>query len=415
MSATCAFGCARTCPSTWCPRSRHAAGAAAAAQRQGGSQRAARSAGGGTARVGRPRPASGVERAIAGVWSEVLGIDRVGPEDNFFDLGGHSLLMCSVHGRLQQLYGDAVSTARSLRVSDRRAPRRRTSPAGCRRLRQRSGRRGRRTTVRTTCAVIGMACRFPGAADAGRVLAQPARRRRVDRALLATRSCSRPAVAGADRAIRGYVKACGALDGHRSVRRGVLRHQPARSRDARSAAPHVPRVRVGGARATPATTPSRYRRRRSACSRGVGTNTYCLRNLQSPPGVLARASARLQALIANDKDYLADARVLQAEPARAERHRADRLLDVARRDCTWPAEACCDGECDMALAGGVIDRACRRSPGYLLPEGGDPLAATATAARSTRRPTAPSPAAASASSCSSGWRTRSPTATRSTP
>ncbi|MFD8751868.1 alpha/beta fold hydrolase, partial [Kitasatospora sp. NPDC059577] len=33
---------------------------------------------------------------IAGIWAEVLGVDRVGVHDNFFDLGGHSLLTTRV-------------------------------------------------------------------------------------------------------------------------------------------------------------------------------------------------------------------------------------------------------------------------------------------------------------------------------
>jgi len=36
------------------------------------------------------------------VWSDVLGVDRVGVRDNFFDLGGHSLLLIRVHARLKQ-------------------------------------------------------------------------------------------------------------------------------------------------------------------------------------------------------------------------------------------------------------------------------------------------------------------------
>ncbi|HEU5320090.1 MAG TPA: non-ribosomal peptide synthetase, partial [Methylomirabilota bacterium] len=38
-------------------------------------------------------PRSEVEVAVAAVWSEVLGVPRVGVADNFFDLGGHSLLL----------------------------------------------------------------------------------------------------------------------------------------------------------------------------------------------------------------------------------------------------------------------------------------------------------------------------------
>jgi len=37
-------------------------------------------------------PEGETERALAEIWSELLGIDRVGRRDNFFELGGHSLL-----------------------------------------------------------------------------------------------------------------------------------------------------------------------------------------------------------------------------------------------------------------------------------------------------------------------------------
>ncbi|PCK02581.1 MAG: hypothetical protein COA42_21980 [Alteromonadaceae bacterium] len=37
-------------------------------------------------------PCTQEEHALAGIWSEVLGLEKVGLLDNFFDLGGHSLL-----------------------------------------------------------------------------------------------------------------------------------------------------------------------------------------------------------------------------------------------------------------------------------------------------------------------------------
>ncbi len=45
-------------------------------------------------------PLSDVERLIADAWREVLGVEDVGLDDNFFDLGGHSLLLARVRNRL---------------------------------------------------------------------------------------------------------------------------------------------------------------------------------------------------------------------------------------------------------------------------------------------------------------------------
>ena len=45
-------------------------------------------------------PRTGIEELVARVWSEVLGVDKVGAHDDFFALGGHSLLATRVMGRL---------------------------------------------------------------------------------------------------------------------------------------------------------------------------------------------------------------------------------------------------------------------------------------------------------------------------
>src|SRR5262249_43809367 len=46
-------------------------------------------------------PRTPVEEILAAIWSEVLGVDRVGMAENFFDLGGHSLLATRVISHLR--------------------------------------------------------------------------------------------------------------------------------------------------------------------------------------------------------------------------------------------------------------------------------------------------------------------------
>ncbi|HEX3128839.1 MAG TPA: amino acid adenylation domain-containing protein [Thermoanaerobaculia bacterium] len=45
------------------------------------------------------------EEMLAGIWSELLGIERIRPSDDFFDLGGHSLLATRLVSRLREAFG----------------------------------------------------------------------------------------------------------------------------------------------------------------------------------------------------------------------------------------------------------------------------------------------------------------------
>ncbi|MGN9809236.1 amino acid adenylation domain-containing protein [Micromonospora sp. BQ11] len=53
-------------------------------------------------------PTGELERAVAAIWRDVLAVAHVGADDNFFDIGGHSLLMVRVQARLAEQLGRTV-------------------------------------------------------------------------------------------------------------------------------------------------------------------------------------------------------------------------------------------------------------------------------------------------------------------
>ncbi|MDI1463733.1 amino acid adenylation domain-containing protein [Catellatospora sp. KI3] len=62
----------------------------------------------GPARTGHAVPTGELERTVAEIWCDVLGVDRVDAEANFFELGGHSLLIVRVQARLSETLGRPV-------------------------------------------------------------------------------------------------------------------------------------------------------------------------------------------------------------------------------------------------------------------------------------------------------------------
>ena len=60
-------------------------------------------------KAGYVAPQTKIERTIAAIWQQALHVDTVGVDDNFFDLGGHSLLMVQVHSKLRAAFEKEVS------------------------------------------------------------------------------------------------------------------------------------------------------------------------------------------------------------------------------------------------------------------------------------------------------------------
>jgi acyl carrier protein len=43
-----------------------------------------------------------VQRRVADIWRKILRVNRVSLHDNFFDIGGHSMLIVKLHGELKR-------------------------------------------------------------------------------------------------------------------------------------------------------------------------------------------------------------------------------------------------------------------------------------------------------------------------
>ncbi|WP_233560151.1 type I polyketide synthase [Teichococcus wenyumeiae] len=105
-------------------------------------------------------PLSAVEERVAAIWRAVLDLQHVGRDENFFDLGGHSLLLIKAQSMLEAAFGPvtlgdlfAHSTV-AMQARFLSGTKEDVVPRPVRRSAD-----GRRVDI----AVIGMACRFPGA------------------------------------------------------------------------------------------------------------------------------------------------------------------------------------------------------------------------------------------------------------
>ncbi|MBD0343482.1 MAG: hypothetical protein ICV63_01330, partial [Coleofasciculus sp. Co-bin14] len=54
-------------------------------------------------------PQTDLEKAIATVWQQALNLDKIGIHDNFFEIGGNSLLMVKVNSELRDIFQTNLS------------------------------------------------------------------------------------------------------------------------------------------------------------------------------------------------------------------------------------------------------------------------------------------------------------------
>ena len=49
-------------------------------------------------------PRTDVEKTLAGIWVELLNVEKIGINDEFFELGGHSLLAIRAVSRIRDVF-----------------------------------------------------------------------------------------------------------------------------------------------------------------------------------------------------------------------------------------------------------------------------------------------------------------------
>jgi amino acid adenylation domain-containing protein len=303
-------------------------------------------------------PTDELERALAGVWREVLKVDRVGVDDNFFDLGGHSLLAAQVHARLAGLLGREVAlldlfrypTVRSLAaflggtaVATSRAGHERGTAR-----REAAGRTaGEGKAASANIAIIGMAGRLPGAPDV-----ETFWRNLVGGVESISffsddelQAAGVPAAALAD---PRYVRARGVVAGADELDAPFFGYSP------REAEMVDPQQRLflecaweafEDAGHDPGKFPGDV-----GVFAGAGMNTYAL-NVLADPEVLDTVGA-FQLMISNDKDFLAPRvsyKLGLKGPSFAVQSACSTSLVAIHLAC----QSLTAGECDAALAGGV--------------------------------------------------------------
>jgi acyl transferase domain-containing protein/acyl carrier protein len=122
-----------------------------------------------------PAMASGeLERVIAGIWRHALGVDQVGLYENFFDLGGNSLIGLQVLAQLKQIFHVQLPAVALFEAPTISALVKYLQPAMAQAVEEQPPhgdllahrrQQARQGAEQQEIAIIGMAGRFPGAAN----------------------------------------------------------------------------------------------------------------------------------------------------------------------------------------------------------------------------------------------------------
>jgi len=310
-------------------------------------------------------PNTKVEQLIATAWREVLNLEKVGINDNFFDLGGHSLLLFKVCRKLRDALNKDItimemfqhptisSLAKYLSTdqSEHDNRRNRTSSQSAR-------------SQTSDIAIIGMACRFPGANNIEEFW-ENLRNGTESITFFSDQEMLSVGISAEVINQPDYVKAGAVLNDIELFDAAFFGFNP------REAEIMDPQHRLFLEAAWEALENAGYDpvsfQSRTGVFAGVGMNNYLINNVLSNRELMESASV-FQTIIGNDKDYLATRvsyKLNLKGPSLTVQTACSTSLVAVHLAC----KSLLNFESDVALAGGV-SISVPQNTGYLFNPGG---------------------------------------------
>ncbi|MCF8171270.1 MAG: amino acid adenylation domain-containing protein [Candidatus Methylopumilus sp.] len=309
-----------------------------------------------------PSTNSTLENTVLQIWRDVLGREEIALDENFFDLGGHSLLLTRVYEKLSEQVDASFTlvtlfqhpTVRTLSSklaeATQSAPRMRTLAS-------------QSTQPSQEIAIIGMSGRYPGADTLPDFWENLAQGRETIRFYSAEELIAAGVPAGAARATN-YVPAHGALSDIESFDAAFFGYTPAEAKII------DPQQRLFLQIAWHALEDAGYAKTKADVAIGVfagcGQNDYLMNQVIPYLDTHADASD-YQAILGNEKDFIAT-RVSYALNLTGPSINIQTACSTSLVAIHMACRSLIDGECDMALAGGVALKVPQAS-GHFYQEG----------------------------------------------
>jgi amino acid adenylation domain-containing protein len=317
-------------------------------------------------------PRTTTEKQLASLWCDLLQLEEVGIDDNFFDLGGNSLAAVRMTSQYHTRFGSEIppakvfqypSVAKLARYLEHGESKSDLFADLENRSRQKSEPRNENGRARDAVAVIGMVGRFPGAANLDQLWDNLCNS--VESISFFTPEELGPGIDDRLRCDPDYIRARGLIEGADLFDASFFGISPL------EAQVMDPQQRIFLELAQQALENAGYDaeryKGRIGVFAGIGDNHYYTTNLLTHPDLLAMAG-KLAVEYGNQKDYIA----LRTAYLLDLRGPAISLNTACSTTLLTVDQACrslLDYECDIALSGGT-DITVPQKSGFLYQEGG---------------------------------------------